>query len=69
MGKISEMGPAGPQGNSQDVLTEIIRNGAQRLLAEALEIEVEEFVARFKGLKDNEDANGLSATVTCPSAR
>lgn len=54
MGKISEMGPAGPQGNSQDVLTEIIRSGAQRLLAEALEIEVEEFVARFKGLKDDE---------------
>jgi putative transposase len=52
MAKLSEIGPAGPEGNSRDVLTEILRQGARQLLAEALEVEVEEFVERFRGLKD-----------------
>ena len=52
MSKLSEIGPAGPEGNSRDVLTEILRQGSQRLLAEALEVEIEELVERFRELRD-----------------
>ena len=34
MGKISEIGPSGPEETTQDVLTEMLRKGSQRLLAE-----------------------------------
>ncbi len=37
---------------TKDVLTEIIRRGARRLLAEALEAEVDAFIAGFRGVRD-----------------
>ena len=52
MGKVIEMDRSGPEQTSQDVLVEIFRTGARRLLAEALEVEVEEFVEGFRELKD-----------------
>lgn len=40
------------QACSGDVVTEILREGAQRLLAQALEAEVEEHLRRFRELRD-----------------
>lgn len=36
----------------EDALTEVLRRGAVKLLAEAIETEVEDFVARYKNLRD-----------------
>ena len=52
MGKISQIGAAGPHQSSTDVLTEILRAGSHRLLAAALEAEIEEFLARYADEKD-----------------
>ena len=52
MGKISQIGSAGPQQSSMDVLTEIRQTGSHRLLAAALGAEIEEFVARYTDQKD-----------------
>ena len=41
--------------NSQDTLTAVLRVGAQRLLAEAVEAEVEAFLASFSELRDGEN--------------
>jgi len=54
MGKISKLGPGGPVESSQDILTGILRSGSQRLLAEALEIEIEEFLGRYQELRDSQ---------------
>lgn len=40
------------QGESKDVLSELLKEGAQRLLAEALEAEVETHLERFAELRD-----------------
>jgi len=45
---------------SEDVLTEILRNGARRLLAEAVEAEVEEYLEERKEIRDQ---NGRQAVV------
>jgi len=37
----------------QDALTEVLREGAQRLLKEAIELEVEDFVHQFQELRDS----------------
>ena len=39
----------------RDALTEVLRAGAQRLLAEAVEAEVESFLAEYGGLRDGDD--------------
>ena len=52
MGKISQIGVAGPQQNATDVLTEILRAGSHKLLAAALDVEIEEFLAKFADEKD-----------------
>lgn len=52
MGKISQIGVAGPQQNAADVLTEILRAGSHELLAAALEVEIAEFVTKFADEKD-----------------
>lgn len=41
-----------PEVSAEDPLTEILRKGAKKLLAEALEAEVEEFLDKFKDLRD-----------------
>lgn len=44
--------PIQPPGNPRDVLSEVLRQGAQRLLVEAIEAEVEEFLAEHSGQRD-----------------
>jgi putative transposase len=52
MGKISQIGVASPQRSATDVLTEILRAGSQKLLAAALDVEIEEFLAKYADEKD-----------------
>lgn len=60
MGKVSQIGVVSPQQSSTDVLTEILRAGSHRLLAAALEAEIEEFLA---GLVDEKDSRGRQRVV------
>jgi len=43
-----------PETFIDDPITEVLRTGARKLLAEALEIEIEEFLSQYKTLKDNQ---------------
>jgi len=43
-----------PEGNFNDHLTEILRQGCRRILEEALEVEIEAFIGHCKDLKDEE---------------
>jgi putative transposase len=43
-----------PSSCAQDTLTEVIREGAQRMLAAALAAEVEEYIERFSGDRDSD---------------
>jgi putative transposase len=43
-----------PATSSRDVLSEILRQGAQRMLAEAIEAEVEEWIEGHKGMRDGQ---------------
>ena len=56
-------------GAFEDQLTEVLRNGARSLLAQAVEIEVSGFLAGHAGLKTAAAFSGLSATAIFPSAR
>ena len=38
---------------SRDILTDILRQGAQEMLAEAIENEVAEYIARYAHLRDD----------------
>ena len=49
-----------PQLITEDPLTEVVRQGAQRLLAQAIEAEVAMFLARYA---DRRDAQGRHAVV------
>jgi transposase-like protein len=42
-----------PEVSAEDPLTEILKKGARQLLAQALEAEVEEFLIKFKNLRDD----------------
>jgi putative transposase len=53
MGKVSPIEGSDPGESQRDVLTEILRRGAKELLAEALEVEVEEFLGRYRELRDD----------------
>ena len=52
MGKINQIRKLGPAESTQDVLTEILREGAHPLLAEALEVEILEFLGQYRDLRD-----------------
>ncbi|MGY3413183.1 hypothetical protein ACVWZV_009349 [Bradyrhizobium sp. GM5.1] len=52
-----------------DQLTEVLRNGARALLAQAVEAEVADFLGRHADLKTRDATSASSATVTCRSAR
>jgi hypothetical protein len=52
-----------------DPLTEILRQGARTLLAQAVEAEVADFLAQHAGLKTEDGHNALCATAICRSAR
>jgi len=54
MGKVSPIEGDGATESVRDVLTEILRRGSQRLLAEALEVEIEEFLEQYRELRDSE---------------
>ena len=56
-------------GNVDDQLTEILRNGARALLAQA--VEVADFLGRHADLKtaDGSATSAWYATVTCRNAR
>ena len=56
-------------GNVEDQLTEILRNGARCLLAQAVEAEVADFLDKHADLKTGMATSASSATVTCRSAR
>ena len=44
-----------PETFVDDPITEILRNGARKLLAEALEVEVETFLSQYRDFKDEHD--------------
>lgn len=43
-----------PEGNLEDHLTELLRSGCTRILAEALEAEIEIFIEQYKELRDTQ---------------
>ena len=53
MGKIRPIKDEGPAETKGDVLTEILRRGSQQLLAEALTVEIEEFLEQYRELRDD----------------
>ena len=53
MGKIRPIKTEGPAETKGDVLTEILRKGSQQLLAEALTVEIEEFLEQYRDLRDD----------------
>jgi putative transposase len=56
--KIIPLEHPGMPGPMPDALTELLREGAQRMLAATIEAEVEDFLVRYK---DEKTANGASA--------
>ena len=38
-----------------DPITEVLRTGARKLLAEALEVEIEDYISQYKDLRDNQN--------------
>ena len=56
-------------GDVEDQLTEILRNGARSLLAQAVEAEVADFLGKHADLKTATATSASCATVTCRSAR
>lgn len=53
MGKVSQIESRRPVETPRDVLTELIRTGAQDILAKALEVEISEFLEMYGGLLDS----------------
>ena len=51
------------EGGSSSLIDEIVRDGARRMLAAALEAEVDAYLAEFAGVRD--EATGSAVTVTC----
>lgn len=43
-----------PETITTDLLTDILRKGSQRLLAAAVEVEIETYIEQFKDLKDSQ---------------
>jgi transposase-like protein len=54
MGKTSRISQIGPEESSQDVLTEVLRNGCQKILKDALEMEIAEFLEQYRELRTSE---------------
>jgi putative transposase len=44
-----------PEQFVDDPITNVLRTGAKKLLAEALEVEIEDYISLYKDLKDNQD--------------
>ena len=58
----------GEPGAFEDPLTEVLRSGARKLLAQAIEAEVSDFLGRHSGFL-TEEGQGWFAMGICPSAR
>lgn len=54
MGKSSRISQIGPEESSQDVLTEVLRNGCRKILKDALEVEIAEFLEEYRELRTSE---------------
>ena len=52
MEKSTTLPMVGPSSTSQDALTEILRDGAKRLLAEAIQAEVADWIESHAHIKD-----------------
>ena len=52
MGKIEQIDAPSPVETPRDVLTDLIRTGAQKILAEALEVEISDFLGGYRDLRD-----------------
>ena len=61
------MEPRGPAETPGDMLTAIIRTGAQQILAEALEVEISEFLEGYKELRDAEGRQRIVRNGHLPS--
>jgi hypothetical protein len=64
--------PAGKD-SSPSLIDEIVREGARRMLAEALQAEVEAYIAQFTAERDEDGRrlvvrNGAHVVTACPSA-
>ena len=55
--------------DADDPLTAILRSGARRLLAQAIEAEAEAFLAAMKGVALSDGASACCGTGMAPSAR
>jgi len=52
-----------PEAFVEDPSTEVLRNGAKKLLTEALEAEIESFLRQYKDLKDSKGRQRITANV------
>jgi len=66
MKKATHFTESGPVETSKDILTEVLRNGAQRMLAAALEAEVESYLARHEGSRDDSGRRLVVRNGHCP---
>ncbi|MCP3914877.1 MAG: IS256 family transposase [bacterium] len=58
-----------PEETAKDALTEVLRTGAQRMLAAALEAEVESYVAEFADVRDDAGHRLVVRNGHCPSRK
>jgi hypothetical protein len=56
-------------GTYEDLLTEVLRSGAWKLLVDAIEAEVPDFLDRHSGILRKEGQQTLVRHGICPSAR
>jgi len=55
-----------PEAFVEDPITEVLRNGAKKLLSEALEAEIESFLRQYKDLKDSKGRQRITANGYLP---
>lgn len=65
--KVIRLKSPGVPGTAHDVLTEVLREGAQRLLASAIEAEVSAFLEQFQSEKTAEGVNRMVRNGRLPS--
>lgn len=54
MGKSSRISQIGPEESSQDVLKEVLRKGCRKILEDALDVEIAEFLEEYRELRTGE---------------
>ena len=58
-----------PQLLTEDLLTEVVRQGAQQLLAQAIEAEVAMFLARYADRRDAQDRHAVVRNGPLPERK